>query len=323
MPVRRISGIAVVISLTALALVGCSSSPSADSCEREYANTAALDLVHVSDSDFGDKPDVTIAAPLHVEETAYTDTIVGDGNAIITPDQNIAFDITIYDGTSGAEVVSAGYNDAPATVNSLARWVEAFPTFDEALQCATEGSRVVMALPPEAVVDDMRSNLQLEEDASIVVVLDLQKVYLAAADGADQYNDRSGMPTVVHAPDGRPGIIVPDSPAPTDLTIQVLKKGDGETVTGDAPVRLHYTGVTWDEGTVFETTWDGEAQSITLSDMPDGFEQAVEGQTVGSQILVVVPPELGYGSEAQGKVPADSTLVYVIDILGVDEPVSP
>jgi FKBP-type peptidyl-prolyl cis-trans isomerase len=124
---------------------------------------------------------------------------------------------------------------------------------------------------------------------------------------------------VVRAADGRPGIIVPDGEAPDEVTVQTIKKGDGPVVTGDQPVRVHYTGVTWDERKVFDSTWDGEPASLTLDAVVPGFAQALEGQTVGSQVMVVVPPDAGYGDAAQGEIPANSTLVFVIDILGLDE----
>jgi peptidylprolyl isomerase len=124
----------------------------------------------------------------------------------------------------------------------------------------------------------------------------------------------------VRAPDGRPGIIVPDTEPPTDLVVQTLIKGNGEEVTGDAPVRVHYTGLTWADGTVFDTTWDAEPKSIDLDTMLPGFAEALIGQTVGSQVLVVIPPDQAYGDQAQGQIPADSTLVFVVDILGIDQP---
>ena len=122
----------------------------------------------------------------------------------------------------------------------------------------------------------------------------------------------------MRAPDGRPGIIVPDGAPPKDLVVQTIKKGDGENVTGDVPVRVHYTGVLWDDKTVFDTTWDGDPKSITLDAVVPGFATALKGQTVGSQVMVVVPPDQGYGKTEQASVPADSTLVFVIDILGLD-----
>ena len=55
-----------------------------------------------------------------------------------------------------------------------------------------------------------------------------------------------------------------------------------------------------------------------LDGVVPGFAKALEGQTVGSQVLVVVPPDEGYGDKEQNGIPAGSTLVFVIDILGLD-----
>ncbi|MEV9370133.1 FKBP-type peptidyl-prolyl cis-trans isomerase, partial [Klebsiella pneumoniae] len=45
--------------------------------------------------------------------------------------------------------------------------------------------------------------------------------------------------------------------------------------------------------------------------------KALEGQTVGSQVLVVMPASDGYGDKGQGSIPANAPLVFVVDILGV------
>ena len=55
---------------------------------------------------------------------------------------------------------------------------------------------------------------------------------------------------------------------------------------------------------------------------PAGFAEALEGKTVGSQVLAVIPPDQGYGDQGSGAVPGDATLVFVIDILGIDAPAS-
>ena len=126
---------------------------------------------------------------------------------------------------------------------------------------------------------------------------------------------------MVRAPDGRPGVIIPDGEPPADLTKQTLIKGDGPVVASDDTVRVNYTGVSWDDRSVFETTWDSQPASVDLSgtDVPPGFAEALKGQTVGSQVMVVVPADK-VGDKAQGSIPAKSTLVYVIDILGLDDP---
>jgi len=50
----------------------------------------------------------------------------------------------------------------------------------------------------------------------------------------------------------------------------------------------------------------------------NGFLKAVEGQKIGSQVVAVIPPAEGYGDTEQGSIPAGSTLVFVIDILGAN-----
>ena len=52
-----------------------------------------------------------------------------------------------------------------------------------------------------------------------------------------------------------------------------------------------------------------------LSGVIPGWTQGLAGQTVGSQVLLVIPPDLGYGDQASGSIPANSTLVFVVDIL--------
>jgi peptidylprolyl isomerase len=46
--------------------------------------------------------------------------------------------------------------------------------------------------------------------------------------------------------------------------------------------------------------------------------QALDGVKVGSQVIAVIPPDLGYGDVDQGSIPAGSTLIFVIDVLGKD-----
>lgn len=50
--------------------------------------------------------------------------------------------------------------------------------------------------------------------------------------------------------------------------------------------------------------------------MIDGWQQGLTGQTVGSQVLLIVPSDLGYGDAGSGDtIPGDATLVFVVDIL--------
>ncbi|HYI51602.1 MAG TPA: FKBP-type peptidyl-prolyl cis-trans isomerase [Microbacterium sp.] len=315
---RKIPASLAVLGLTAVGLVGCSL-PGAEACPRPDASPpAVMDQITVS-GPTEEAPDVELYTPFRVTSPAFDDLVAGEGTPITTDTQLVVLDVSITSGETGGGLIETSYNGDLSQTSTVARWVEVIPGFEEALQCATEGSRIVVALPPGGIEEETTASLEMADDESAVAVVDIRKVYLPKAEGANQFNVGSGLPTVVRAPDGRPGIIVPEAAPPTDLVVQTLKKGVGPVVTGDAPVRVHYTGLTWADRTVFETTWDAEPRSVDLDTMLPGFSEALTGQTVGSQVLVVIPPDQGYGDEAQGPIPADSTLVFVVDILGTDQ----
>lgn len=314
---RKLPAVIAVISLAAVGLAGCAL-PGSSGCTRtDAASAEMLDLITVT-GELGTEPEVDLYTPFQAEEMSFADAVTGDGTQIVSEAQLIDADVTLISGETGEILVSTvdEEEDSPLVL-PVSRWTQVFPSIYPSLECAAEGSRVVVALPPGGVEAQTAASSGLAEDETAIAVMDLHQVYLSKADGANVYNTGHGLPNVVRAPDGRPGIIVPDGAAPTEVTVQTIKKGDGPVVTADQPVRVHYTGVGWDDREVFDTTWDGEPASMTLDDALPGFAQALEGQTVGSQVMVVVPPDAVDGDAAQG-FPAGSALVFVIDVLGLD-----
>jgi hypothetical protein len=316
--VRKIPAALVVLGLVTVGLTGCSLLPGAADCERAaVSDPDVMDLIEVT-GDTDAEPAVDVYTPLKASHLAYEDVVVGDGTAITSPNQLIVVDVAVVNGATGQPIVATAYDGDLSRVSSPAQWSQNFPGFEEALHCATDGSRIAVALSPEDMTPEVASSFQLDEGDSAVAVIDIRKVYLPSADGALQFNSGFGLPSVVRAPDGRPGLIIPEGAPPQEIVVQTLKKGDGQKITGDDAVRVHYTGVVWGENEPFDTTWDAEAASLTLDAVVPGFAQALEGQTVGSQVMVVIPPDLGYGDQEQAAIPAGSTLVFVIDILGID-----
>ena len=314
---RTIPASLAILGLVGVGLVGCSASGTA-ACPRPAASDSALtDLVEIS-GPIDDEPNADIRTPLRASAERFVDVETGQGTPITTENQLVVLDFTLFSGETGENLVSSPYDGELTRITPMTQWTQLIPGLGNALHCATEGTRVVVTVPPGGIDPEAASGLGVADDASSVAVVDVRKVYLPAADGAAQFNADRGVPTVVRAPDGRPGIIVPDAVAPSEVIVQTLLKGDGPEVTGDVPVRVHYTGVTWDERTVFDTSWDGEARPLELDAMIPGFAEALRGQTVGSQVLAVIPPDQGYGDQGSGSVPPDATLVFVIDILGLD-----
>lgn len=312
----RIPAALAIVGLTALTLVGCAAASPAASCERPTSDSTVFGVLDVSGEP--GTPAVQVNSPVYVDKTVFADELVGSGTAVTSDTHDVVFTVAIANGASGEQILTSGTQVMP-----VSQWATDYAGFAKMMHCATEGSRIVGAITASDISEGAASNLGLDDGASAVVVMDLQKVYLAAANGTPQYNDRRGMPSVVLAPDGTPGIIVPGTPPPSELALEVLKKGDGAAVTADDSIRIHYTGLTWAGREVFDSTWEkGASAAVTLDGVVDGFAQALEGQTVGSQVLVVIPPELGYGDQASGSIPAGSTLIFVIDILGIDTPAS-
>jgi peptidylprolyl isomerase len=318
MPVRKFLVAAIAVGLVGVGLVGCSSSGSADaSCVRP--TSPETELPASVTGAFGSEPELDAYTPVHADKTEWTDLIEGDGLAVTSTDQVMLADIVLFNGSTGERLGATLFDGDLAQARPLSEWTKTFPGLKKSLHCAREGGRVLTLLPSGSLPEEAAAGLGLAEDDTAIVSLDLQKVYLAKADGADQFVTENGLPSVVRAPNGRPGIIVPDGAAPTDLKIEVLKKGEGAEVTGDVPVRVAYTGVLWDDRKEFDSSWGKVPVSFSLDQVVDGFADGLRGQTVGSQVLIVVPPKLGYGDKENGAIPANSTLVFVVDILGLDE----
>jgi peptidylprolyl isomerase len=78
-----------------------------------------------------------------------------------------------------------------------------------------------------------------------------------------------------------------------------------------------YTGVLWDSGEEFDSSWSrGEpaAFGIGVEAVIPGWDSGLVGQRVGGRVLLVIPPDLGYGDEGSGEIPGGATLVFVVDI---------
>lgn len=318
---RKTSAALATLSLAVLTLTGCTSTPSFDgaACDRAAASSGIDELATVT-GEVGETPRVEVFTPVRADKTSYSDLIVGTGPALTSASQGAVIEFALYSGESGEQIFSSAFEEDAERLASIDYWSMRLPGLAKSLECATGGSRVLATFTAEDFGAQNIAAFELEEDETVIAVIDVVEAFPAHAEGSLQFNDAGGMPTVVRAPDGRPGIIVPDSDAPTELETQTLIKGDGEKVEADSTVLVHYTGVTWADRTVFDSSWGSTPATFELSGLIEGFGKGLEGQTVGSQVLIVIPPELGYGDQQQGTIPADSTLVFVVDILALDPP---
>ncbi|TAK70179.1 MAG: FKBP-type peptidyl-prolyl cis-trans isomerase [Actinomycetota bacterium] len=126
------------------------------------------------------------------------------------------------------------------------------------------------------------------------------------------------LPTVAGAAGTKPTFTFPASPAPTELTVQVLTTGTGPIVRTCDQLVVDYLGQIWN-GAVFDNSFDrGEASvfPIGVGQVPPGWDKALVGLPVGSRVLAALPPAEGYGTagQSQAGIKGTDTLVFLIEI---------
>jgi peptidylprolyl isomerase len=112
---------------------------------------------------------------------------------------------------------------------------------------------------------------------------------------------------------------------PATLQCQDLVVGKGKPATPASTVSVQYTGALYKNGKVFDSSWSrgGKPVQFSLAQVVKGFTQGIGGagkvspMRVGGRRVMILPASLGYGAQAQGPIPANSTLVFVVDLTGV------
>jgi len=184
------------------------------------------------------------------------------------------------------------------------------------------GSRVQMAVPPTwAYGTSGNSQAGIKGTDTLVFVVDVQATFNAksSAKGTDVAQKDAALPKVGTNTDGAaPSIDIPKASAPTKLVANYIIEGDGAVVGAQDSVLVQYKGVFWDSGKEFDSTYSRKAlTSFGLQQVVKGWGQGLTGKKVGSRVLIVIPPKLGYGDKppAGSGIKKDSVLVFSVDIL--------
>jgi len=101
-----------------------------------------------------------------------------------------------------------------------------------------------------------------------------------------------------------------------------LTTGTGEVAASGDRVTVHYVGTLVD-GKVFDSSRDrGEPFVFDLGtgQVIRGWDEGVAGMRVGGVRRLTISPDFGYGDRAVGPIPANSTLVFEVELLGVEKP---
>ncbi|WP_067973090.1 FKBP-type peptidyl-prolyl cis-trans isomerase [Nocardiopsis trehalosi] len=185
------------------------------------------------------------------------------------------------------------------------------------------GSRVVYVFPGQDAAEAEAMGQPSPQPGSTVSIVDIQSRYgRGDVVPGEQTTDggEDGMPTAADAGRDRPDIQIPDSDAPDELRTVELIEGSGPEVEAEQQLVVQYTGVTWSDGEVFDSTWDrGGAPAtfpIGVGQVIQGWDEGLVGQKVGSRVMLAIPEDLAYGENAAESGSPEGPLVFVVDILG-------
>lgn len=288
------------------------------SAEDLPASENALHEVGLS-ADVAAAPTMTYEAPLAVTAESVLLTDEGSGEAI-SEGQVITFNYMVCDLITGEKVFSTwgetADTDTPATYSlSESNFGQ---TFVDSLSGASVGSRFLWGQPGYSE-DESYMGAASNGYVYVVNVTDARTVPDSAS-GADVKVDDDTLPAVDFT-GGTPALTIPDSfSEPNKLVVQPLIEGDGAIVEAGQTIAVKYSGWLTD-GTQFDSTWDESGNSepvlfqIGTGQVITGWDEGLVGQKIGSRVLLVIPADMAYGEYGSGSVPADSTLIFVVDIL--------
>ena len=306
---------AAPVAAAALVLGGCSGGTAAPAT----STSASSDLGAVTvTGGIGVKPTLSTPTPFSVKDTGKVVLTKGTG-AVVAAGQRVTVDLAGFNGTDGKQFDSSFGDksrsfvlDDKVTLRGLVKGVVG----------STVGSRLLLAIPPQDAYDVQgQPQAGIGPTDTILVVVDVKavKTVLVRAAGT-AVAPRAGLPVVKLSGSGKPAITVPATRPSSTLVVQPLITGTGPKVAKGQTITVHYTGVIWPGGKQFDSSWDAGKPAtfgIGQGQVIAGWDAGLVGQPIGSQILLVIPPDKGYGAEGKPEagIKGTDTLVFVVDIL--------
>jgi peptidylprolyl isomerase len=235
------------------------------------------------------------------------------------------FNIYLAKGSDGQKLYSSNDQGTPTQASMTDN--EFFPTLIKAMVGKPQGSRVALA----ATVKDVWGNagapqLKLKPTDTVVFVLDVLSV-----EPKEVEKGPSGKS--VTPPATAPGVIqsggkvtgfdwskAPKTP-PKKLEVIPLVQGSGPEAKAGRLVTFNYYGATWGSKKAFDSSYTRGQPTpfgVGVNGLIKAWDQVIPGLKRGSRVLIIAPPDQAYGATARPGIPANSTLAFVVDVLGVD-----
>jgi len=278
--------------------------------ESSPEDIATVDAITIEGA-FNTQPVLNANLPISVTFPTFRLLQDGDGPALEVG-QRVAANAVTWRGDTGEQLYSTWET---GSTESFSFGAPEYGILSDGLVGAHVGARLLIANPSSFA----------GEPITVVSVFDIVDSFTVPtrAEGVQLETPETlaaaGLPVVTLADNGAPSIEIPEGyEPPTELVAKTLIEGDGPVVQPNSFLTVHYTGWLLN-GTVFDSSWNRNASAdFPLQSVIPGWREGLAGQHVGSQVLLVIPPDLAYGSDDLEAIPANSTLVFVVDILNAD-----
>jgi peptidylprolyl isomerase len=317
---RRFLALTAIPLLACAVLAGCGSSSSSKSSSAPASSSAGVNSSVTATGLFGKAPSVTIPKAKAGTKLAVKTLIQGTGTTLTKADALAAnFVLYFWSGTSSSLKAST-YTSNPTVIGGTM-----LPGLESALIGQKVGSRVLAVIPPaDGYGTTGDSSLGITGTTTLVFVIDVLKSYAdtQSAAGTQESNGGGTLPTVTAKAGTAPTLTFPKSSPPSTLVSKTLIKGNGPKVVKGEFVIAQYTGYIWRTKKVFGSSWSsGSPFGFVIGASPEqvipGWDKALAGQTVGSRVMLSIPPADGYGKSGQSQagITGTDTLVFVVDII--------
>ena len=275
-----------------------------------------LDAVTVS-GDVGSEPTVEWKGQMSAGKIESETLVEGDGAELGDGDSVLA-QLWIGNGFSQEKAFST-YDEKRAELITVDDQIAPFLA---GVKGATVGSRVAVTSSAEDAFGEAgNAQLGIGNKDAVLVIIDLVSG-VAEEPSGDRRATPGWMPPIDFV-DGTPaGFTFDGVPKPTDqLRKAVLLKGDGATIKKGQTVAVRYVGQTFGGKKPFDQNFDAPgptAFGVGTGQVIKAWDKALVGATVGTRMVIEVPPALGYGEQGneQAGIKGTDTLVFLIDVLG-------